>query len=99
MMSVYAVMIKDAHGNRWVDSLWVNKFTWQHGADERAATLKAVFEAMNANHTPYVVEMKLEDGALAEGQPTGGASGTRTTPPNPQTSPIQTQESEPKAGS
>ena len=72
MMSVYAVMIKDAHGHRWIDSLWVRKYSWQNGADERASVLKVQFEAMNAGHTPFVIEMKLEDGEIAPALPTSG---------------------------
>lgn len=64
MMSIWAVMIKDSYGNRWIDSLWVNKYAFQHGAEERVSTLKRVIEAMDAKHAVWVIEMKLEDGAL-----------------------------------
>lgn len=77
MMPVWAVMIKDDYGHRWIDSLWVKRYSWQNGAEERINVLKRVFESMNAAHDPYLVELILEDGALADG------SVASTEPPSP----------------
>jgi hypothetical protein len=86
MMSIYAVMVKDGLDHRWVDSLWVRKFSWENGAESRVADLKRTFEAMRVPNTAWIVEMKLEDGkaeskgtAAAHPQAESGATGQANT--------------------
>ena len=88
MMSVYAVMVNDGNGHRWMDSLWVQKYGL-HGAESRRDLLKRSFDAMIAYEhkcTSYIVELSLEDGEILP---------SRTAEPQPEA----TDAANPKAGS
>jgi len=64
MMSVYAVMVQGSADRRWIDSLWVRRYSFQHGAEARQQELQTTFEALNITYKTWVVEMKIQDAEI-----------------------------------
>lgn len=58
-------MVHDGHGRRWIDSLWVRRYKYQDGAEERCEILNRIFDAMITGPSglkAWVVALRLEDG-------------------------------------
>jgi len=65
-MTIYAVMVRHDLGQRWIDSLWVRKYSWENGAEKRMSQLQSTFKSFgcDSKFTVWMSEMELEDGSL-----------------------------------
>ncbi len=84
MMPIYAVMMRHA-GHTWIDSLWVEEFSFLSGAEKRVDDMKRMHEALKLDTAVWIVEMTIQDGTT---DPKVAADPKPTAHPIPPTSPV-----------
>jgi hypothetical protein len=69
MMDVHAVFVKHRTSHwQYIDSVWVQKYAWQHGAEQRVSELNAMFSAMSVELVARIVPLTIQDAVARDPQ-------------------------------